>query len=185
MAKDFGEPALLKGYGMRHSHTMAIAPTTSSSFILGQVSQSIEPLRSNYYVKNLAKTRYTFFNPNLEKLLESKGQNTPEVRRSILEHDGSVQHLTNILNDNERDVFKTFKEISQMEIITQAAQRQQYIDQGQSLNLLIDPKTEPKDINKLHIEAWKLGCRCLYYQHSVNASQEAIRNMTTCSSCEG
>lgn len=185
MAREFGEPELLKGYGRRHSFTNAYAPTTSSSFILGQISQTMEALRSNYYVKNLAKGRFTFKNPKLIEVLETKGRNTEDVWDSILKHDGSVQHLTNVLDENERNVFKTFKEISQLEIIKQAAQRQKYIDQGQSLNLLIDPKTSVKDINKLHVEAWRLGITCLYYQHSINASQETIRNMLNCSTCEG
>ncbi len=185
MAKEFGEPPLLEGRGRRHSFTNALAPTTSSSWILGQVSQSIELFRSNYYVKNLAKGRFSFRNPKLQEVLEEKGKNTPEVWQSILEHDGSVQHLTNVLDEHEREVFKTFKETSQMSVIKQAAVRQQFLDQGQSLNILIDPETPVKDINKLHIEAWKLGISCLYYQHSINASQEAIRNMLSCSTCEG
>lgn len=185
MAQEFGEPELLKGYGRRHSFTNALAPTTSSSFILGQVSKSIEPLRSNYFVENLAKGRYTFINPKLKEVLDAKGKYTSDVLESILLHDGSVQHLTNILDENERNVFKTFKEISQLEIIKQAATRQKHLDQGQSLNLLIDPNTPVKDINTIHIEAWKLGVTCLYYQRSINASQETIRNILNCSSCEG
>ena len=185
MANEFGEPELLKGYGRRHSFTNALAPTTSSSFILGQISQSFEAFRSNYYIKNLAKGRFTVKNPKLSSILTEKGRNTEDVWDSILKHDGSVQHLTNVLSDYERNVFKTFKEISQMEVIKQAAQRQKYIDQGQSLNILIDPKTPVKDINSLHVESWKSGITCLYYQHSINASQEAIRNMLTCSTCEG
>ena len=185
MAKEFGEPLMLKSHGRRHSFTNALAPTTSSSFILGQISKSIELFRSNYFVNNLAKGKYTFKNPKLMEVLKSKGKNTPDVQDSILKHDGSVQHLTNILDEHERNVFKTFKEVSQLEIIKQAAERQKFIDQGQSLNILVDPKTPVRDINSLHIEAWRAGITCLYYQHSINASQEVIRSMLNCSTCEG
>jgi len=185
LATDYGEPELLKGYGMRNSHTMAIAPTTSSSFILGQVSQGIEPFRSNYYIKELAKIRYVFRNPYLQQLLKSKNADVDDVWQSILNHDGSVQHLTNVLDENEREVFKTFKEISPKEILIQAAQRQKYMDQSQSLNLLIDPRTETRDINALMIFAWEQGIKTLYYQHSINAAQELYRNINQCRSCEG
>ena len=124
-------------------------------------------------------------NKTLVKLLKEKNVYSDEVMQSILEHDGSVQHLTNILSDEERDVFKTFKEVSQLELIRQASVRQNFIDQGQSLNVLIDPKTPTKDINTLHIESWKLGVKCLYYQRSINASQEAMRNILNCPTCEG
>ena len=112
LAKVYGEPSLLKGYGERNVTTMAIAPTTSSSFILGQVSPSIEPLNSNYFVKDLAKGKFTYKNPYLEDLLEEMDQNTPQVWKSILVKGGSVQHL-DFLNDEQKAVFKTFGEISQ------------------------------------------------------------------------
>jgi len=124
LAKIFGEPELLKGYGRRNTTTLAVAPTTSSSFILGQVSQSIEPLNSNYYSKDLAKGRFSYKNPHLINLLKEKKKNTDEVWTSILEHKGSVQHL-DFLSEHEKDVFKTFEEISQKEIVIQAAQRQE------------------------------------------------------------
>ena len=184
MAKEYGEPELLKGYGMRNTTTMAIAPTTSSSFILGQVSPSIEPLNSNYFVKDLAKGKFTYKNPELLKVLEEHGQNNKEVWKSILVTGGSVQHLR-FLTDEERAVFKTFGEISQKDIIIQAASRQKYIDQAQSLNLMIHPSTAPRDINKLLIEAWELGVKTLYYHRGTNPAQELSRNLLTCSSCEG
>ena len=183
LADMFGEPELLKGYGRRNTTLMAIAPTTSSAFILGQTSQSIEPYRSNYYVKDLAKGKVTIKNKHLEKLLESKGENTNETWRSVLEAGGSVQHL-NCLSDHEKDVFKTFSEISQMSVIQQASQRQKFIDQSQSLNIMIHPKTPVKDLNKLHIEAWRLGVKTLYYQHSINAAQAFNQELVSCSSCE-
>lgn len=183
LAEEYGEPPLLKGYGMRNVTTMAIAPTTSSSFILGQVSPSIEPHNSNYYVKDLAKGKFSFRNPHLKELLATKSKDTPEVWRDILLHGGSVQHL-DFLDEHERDVFKTFGEISQLEIVIQASQRQKYIDQSQSLNLMIHPDTPLRDVNTLMTEAWRLGVKTLYYQRSTNPSQELGRNLLACSSCE-
>jgi ribonucleoside-diphosphate reductase alpha chain len=183
MAIRYGEPPLLKGYGMRNVTTCAIAPTTSSSFILGQISPSIEPLNSNYFVKDLAKGKFTYKNPYLEKLLKEKNKNTQEVWKSILVKGGSVQHLT-FLSEEEKNVFKTFGEISQKEIVIQAGQRQKYIDQAQSLNLMIPQNVPAKDINLLLIEAWKLGVKTLYYQRSTNPSQELSRNILDCKSCE-
>jgi ribonucleoside-diphosphate reductase alpha chain len=184
LATLFGEPEMLKGYGQRFTTRLAIAPTTSSSFILGQVSPSIEPLQSNYFIKDLAKGKFVYRNPYLKKLLKSKEQDTPEVWNSILLKGGSVQHLE-ILDEKEKLVFKTFGEISQLEIVQQAAQRQKFIDQGQSLNLMIHPDTSLKEVNALFFEAWTLGIKTLYYQRSVNMAQEVSRNLMECSSCEG
>jgi ribonucleoside-diphosphate reductase alpha chain len=183
LAELFGEPPLLEGYGMRNSTLIAIAPTTSSSFILGQVSPSIEPLNSNYFVKDLAKGKFTYRNPYLEKLLKSKSKNDQETWKDILTHGGSVQHL-DFFTPHEKAVFKTFGEISQKEIIIQAAQRQKFIDQGQSLNLMIPPTAKPKEVNELLIFAWEQGIKSLYYQRSANPSQELARSILTCSSCE-
>lgn len=184
MAKLYGEPELMKGYGLRNSTLCAIAPTTSSSFILGQVSPSIEPLNSNYFVKDLAKGKFTYKNPELEKLLIDKGRNDIDTWKSILVKGGSVQHL-DFLSEGEKEVFKTFGEISQKEILIQASQRQKYIDQGQSLNMMIPPKTPPKEVNELLIFAWENGIKSLYYQRSANPAQELARSILTCSSCEG
>ena len=184
LAKTFGEPFMLEGYGRRNSTTLAIAPTTSSSFILGQVSPSIEPLNSNYFVKDLAKGKFTYRNPYLEKLLKEKGKNDQETWKDVLTHGGSVQHLE-FLSQEEKDVFKTFGEISQKEIVIQAAQRQKYIDQGQSLNLMIAPTAKPKEVNELLIFAWEQGIKSLYYQRSANPAQELARSILTCSTCEG
>lgn len=180
----FGETDLLKGYGVRNTHTMAIAPTTSSSFILGQISPSIEPLNSNYFVKRLAKGNFTYKNPHLKKLLKQKNKDTSEVWKSILTHGGSVQHLE-FLNDHEKNVFKTFSEISQKQVIIQAAQRQKYIDQGQSLNIMIDPTTKAKYVSDLMIFAWEQGIKGLYYQRGANPSQKLSREILNCVSCEG
>ena len=183
LAKIYGEPELLAGYGRRNTTTLAIAPTTSSSFILGQVSPSIEPNNSNYYVKDLAKGKFSYKNPYLKKLLKEKGKNDDEVWMDILTHSGSVQHL-DFLTQEEKDVFKTFEETSQREIIIQAAARQKYIDQGQSLNLLIPAGTPPKAVNELIIFAWEQGIKSLYYQRSTNPSKELARSIMTCKSCE-
>lgn len=183
MAEIYGEPEVLKGYGRRNATTMAVAPTTSSAFILGQVSQGIEPIWSNCYVKDIAKLKVTIKNPLLEILLEQKERNTREVWQSIRNNDGSVQHL-DFLSEKEKEVFKTFPEINQMNIIQQAAARQLYIDQGQSLNIMLHPDTPVKDINKLYVEAWKLGIKALYYQHSMNAAQQFNRKLLECESCE-
>jgi len=163
---------------------MAIAPTTSSSFILGQVSPSIEPLNSNYFTKDLAKGKFTFKNAFLEKLLEEKEKNNQAVWKSILIKGGSVQHL-DFLSEEEKAVFKTFGEISQKEIVIQAAQRQRYIDQGQSLNVMISPKCPPKQVSELLIFGWEQGVKSFYYQRSANPSQELARSILSCSSCEG
>ena len=183
LAQEYGEPEMLKGYGRRNTTLNAIAPTTSSAFILGQVSQSIEPYMSNCYVKDVAKLKVTIKNPYLEKLLEEKGQNTREIWLSIRDHDGSVQHL-DFLTQEEKDVFKTFCEIDQMAIIYQAADRQQFTDQSQSLNVMISPKTPAKEVNYLYIQAWKLGIKTLYYQHSMNAAQQFSKKIISCSGCE-
>ena len=184
LADTFGEAPILEGYGRRNTTTLAVAPTTSSSFILGQVSPSIEPLNSNYFVKDLAKGKFTFKNPQLRRLLTRKKQNTDDVWRSILVHGGSVQHL-DFLDQEEKDVFKTFGEISQKEIVIQASIRQKYIDQGQSLNIMIPPTTKPKEVNELMIFAWEQGIKSLYYQRSANPAQELARSILNCSTCEG
>lgn len=184
LAEKFGEPKILEGYGERFSTRLAIAPTTSSSFILGQVSPSVEALMSNYFVKDLAKGKFTYKNPYLTNLLNKKDKNTRDVWQSILQKGGSVQHLS-FLTENEKMVFKTFGEISQLEIVQQAAQRQKFVDQSQSLNLMIHPETPVKEINALILEAHTLGIKTLYYQRSVNMAQEVGRNLMVCQSCEG
>jgi len=189
LAKMFGEPEYLEGYGRRNVTLNAIAPTTSSAFILGQVSQSIEPIWSNCYVKDVAKMKVTIKNPVLKELLSELGHDTKEVWNSIKQNDGSVQHL-DISSDEQKEVFRTFAEINQSSIINQAAVRQSYIDQSQSLNLMISPDMPTRDVNKLLIEAWQLGVKTLYYQHSMNSAQAFARkklglNDLQCVACEG
>jgi len=189
LANIFGEPDYLEGYGRRNVTLNAIAPTTSSAFILGQVSQSIEPIWSNCYVKDVAKLKVTIKNPVLKKLLQELGKDTKQVWDSIKKKDGSAQHL-DFLSTEQKDVFRTFAEINQASIINQAAIRQDYIDQSQSLNLMVSPDMPTKDVNKLLIDAWKLGVKTLYYQHSMNSAQAFARkklnlNDLQCVACEG
>ena len=189
LAEMFGEPEYLVGYGRRNVTLNAIAPTTSSAFILGQVSQSIEPIWSNCYVKDMAKMKVTVYNNVLRKLLKELGKDTKDVWQSIKQQDGSVQHLE-FLTDEQKEVFRTFAEINQSSIVNQAAIRQDYIDQSQSLNLMVPPDMPTKEINKLLIDAWKLGVKTLYYQHSMNSAQAFSRkklglNDLQCIACEG
>ena len=184
LAVKFGEPELLQGYGRRNTTLLSIAPTKSSSFILGSVSPSVEPFKSNYHVKDLAKIKTTYKNPFLVELLKEKGIDNEKTWESILLNDGSVQHLA-ALNDEEKEIFKTFAEISQLAVIQQAAQRQKYIDQGQSINVMIHPDTPTRDINQLYLTAAELGLKSIYYQHSMSAAQRFNRNLLNCSSCEG
>jgi|TARA_R110000787_G_scaffold262088_1_gene367418 ribonucleoside-diphosphate reductase alpha chain len=184
MALQYGVPLLMEGYGLRNSCLVAVAPTTSSSFILGQVSPSIEPLNSNYFTKDLAKGKFTFKNPELTKVLRNYDKDDSPTWRSILEKGGSVQHLK-FLTDHEKEVFKNFGEISQKEILIQSAQRQKYIDQGQSINMMVPPNTKPKEVNELLVWAWENGIKSLYYQRSANPAQELARSLNECSTCEG
>lgn len=179
----YGEPDLLKGYGKRNTTLMAIAPTTSSSAILGQTSPGIEPFSSNYYKAGLSKGNFVRKNKYLKELLREKGIDNEETWRSIMLNHGSVQHL-DALDDHEKAVFKTFKEISQLEIIQQASIRQEYVDQAQSLNLNIPSNLPVKEVNKLMIEAWKLGVKTLYYQRSQSVSKELVNSLVSCQSCE-
>ncbi len=183
MAIEYGVPSLMEGYGLRNSCLVAIAPTTSSSFILGQISPSIEPLNSNYFTKDLAKGKFTYKNPELTKVLISYDKNDNATWRSILQKGGSVQHLK-FLSDHEKEVFKNFGEISQKEILIQAAQRQKYIDQGQSINMMVPPSTKPKEVNELLVWAWENGIKSLYYQRSANPAQELARSLNECTTCE-
>lgn len=167
----------------RNTTLLAIAPTTSSSAILGQTSPGIEPFSSNYYKAGLSKGNFMRKNKYLKQLLIEKGMDTEDVWRDIMINNGSVLQLT-FLSDDEKAIFKTFKEISQLEIIQQAAIRQQYIDQSQSLNLNIPADLSIKEVNKLFIEAWKLGVKTLYYQRSQSVSKELVNSLVSCSSCE-
>jgi ribonucleoside-diphosphate reductase alpha chain len=184
LADKFGEPEMLEGYGRRNTTTMAVAPTKSSSIILGQISPSVEPLKSNYFVRDGAKLKTTQKNRFLQELLEQKGKNTMDVWDSIMAQDGSVQHLE-FLSEHEKEVFRTFAEIPQLSIIKQAGQRQKHIDQAQSINISVDPdEVSIKEINQLYIEAWESGMKSLYYQKSVNAAQKFSEEILDCAACE-
>ncbi|MCO6496871.1 MAG: ribonucleoside-diphosphate reductase subunit alpha [Chitinophagaceae bacterium] len=184
LAEIFGEPEVLKGYGIRNATVMAIAPTTSSSAILGQTSPGIEPFSSNYFKAGLSKGNFIRKNKYLKALLQEKDLDNEETWRTIMLNQGSVQHMYE-LTENERAVFKTFKEISQLEIIQQAAIRQRFIDQSQSLNINIPSSLPVKEVNKLLIEAWQLGIKTLYYQRSQSVSKEiVVQNLVQCVSCE-
>ena len=183
LAVIYGEPEILKGYGLRNTTLMAIAPTTSSSAILGQTSPGIEPFSSNYYKAGLAKGNFMRKNKYLKELLAEKGLDNEDTWRSIMLNHGSIQHL-DMLTQEEKNVFKTFKEISQLEIIQQASIRQKFIDQAQSLNLNIPSGLPVREVNKLLIEAWKLGVKTLYYQRSQSVSKEFVSDIVSCSSCE-
>jgi ribonucleoside-diphosphate reductase alpha chain len=167
--------------GYANTTLIAIAPTKSSSFIHGQVSMGIEPIKSNYFIKDLAKSKSVYKNPFLEIELEKYGLNTPETWDTILKKDGSVQHL----DFPTKKVFKSFIEISPKEIIIQAALRQKYIDQSQSLNLMIHPSVPAKDINQLYLFAHEQGIKTLYYQFSISSAQSFARNILECENCEG
>jgi ribonucleoside-diphosphate reductase alpha chain len=187
MAKHFGEPEMLKGYGLRNTTRLAQAPTKSTSYIMGGItlnmSEGVEPHKSNFMTKKLAKIQSEVKNKELVDLLESKDKNKRDVWDSILLHNGSVQHLE-FLSEREKAVFKTFSEISQVDVIKLAGQRQKFIDQGQSINLMIHPDTPANEINKLHLLAFDEGVKSLYYQYSINAAQEFNKDLLTCSSCE-
>lgn len=175
LANELGEPLWCKGFGIRNTHLIAVAPTTTNSLLCNGGSPGIEPIIANYFTMKGAKVTATRQNPYLTELLESKGKNTGSVWVSIREHAGSVQHLS-FLSDHEKEVFKTAYEIDQKEIINQAADRQQYIDQGQSLNLFFEPTADAQYISDTHLLADKLGIKSLYYLRSENVLQNANRS---------
>lgn len=164
LAETFGEPEWCKGSGMRHSHLLAIAPTRTNSVISGAFSQGIEPIDSNFFVAKQAKGTYVRKNPVLEQLFCERKVG-PEVWDQIKENKGSVQNL-DCLTDHEKEVFKTAREINQFELIKQAADRQPFVCQGQSLNLFVDPEADAAYLMRLHLSAWKMGLKSLYYLKS-------------------
>jgi ribonucleoside-diphosphate reductase alpha chain len=184
MAQIFGEPEWCKGTGMYNSHLIAIAPTRSNSIISGDVSPGIEPIIANAYVDKTAKGTFIRKNPYLMVLLEKYGKNDDKIWKDIARKNGSVQHL-DFLSENERNVFKTAYEINQMALITQASQRQQFVCQSQSLNLFFPVEVVPSYFNKVHIEAWKMGIKTLYYCRSKSGIQADVANRDEgCLSCE-
>lgn len=194
LAEKFGNCEVVEEYNAkngtdfkrRHTTLLAIAPTTSNATIAGGVSPGIEPIISNYYVLGGAKGNFTVRNPELEKLLKEKGMDNMDVWNSIRDNDGSVQHL-NFLSPEEKEDFLTFGEINQFEIVKQAAVRQQYIDQGQSLNVKIKPDTDPKLVSSLYLMGHELGIKSFYYQRSENVLRKGISamDMESCVACSG
>jgi ribonucleoside-diphosphate reductase alpha chain len=186
LAEEYGEPLWCKGTGMRNTHLLAIAPTVSNSRIAG-CSAGIEPQPANVYTFNGAKGTFIVKNKELEKLLEEKGVNKSKIWDQILVDGGSVQNLPNdILSEEEKEVFLTFAETNQLELVRQAANRQKYIDQTQSLNLAFAPTDSPKWINQVHIEAWKLGIKTLYYLRTDSVIKGDLGSRTAeCVSCDG
>lgn len=184
LAQEYGEPVWCKGTGMRNTHLLAIAPTVSNSR-LNSCSAGIEPIPANIYTFNGAKGTFIVKNKELEELLESKDKNTEAVWDQILADNGSVQNLS-ALTEEEKEVYLTFSEVNQLELVRQAAIRQKYIDQTQSLNLCFDPTDSPKWLNQCHLEAWKLGVKTLYYLRTDSVIKGDLGSRTSeCVSCDG
>jgi len=187
LAVEYGEPLWCRGTGMRNTHLLAIAPTVSNSVITGGISAGIEPLPANIYTFNGAKGTFIRKNKVLEELLESKGKNKDQWWDQMLSDGGSVMGLPDtVLTPDEKEQFLTFPEINQLELVRQAAIRQRYIDQTQSLNLSFDPSDSPKWINQVHLEAWKLGIKTLYYLRTDSVIKGDLGSrMADCVSCDG
>jgi ribonucleoside-diphosphate reductase alpha chain len=214
MAREFGEPLWCIGTGMRNSHTRAIAPTVSNSKLSGNISPGIEPWAANVFTEQTSKGTFIRKNPTLEKCLRKMKKNTKEVWDQILADGGSVQgldfldnwffhegKLIDITKDSladlkiipdslisVKDVFKTFKEINQLELVKQAGLRQQYIDQSVSLNLAFPTEATPKFINQVHMEAFKQGIKTLYYMRTESVLRGDIAAKAldeNCLSCDG
>jgi ribonucleoside-diphosphate reductase alpha chain len=193
LAEVYGEPLWCVGSGFRNTHLRAIAPTVSNSKLSGNVSSGVEPWAANVFTEQSAKGTFIRKNPTLERVLEGLGLNTDAIWNKILEDGGSIQNideLEGVKYSNDipvKDVFKTFKEINQLELVNQAGIRQQYIDQSVSLNLAFPSEASPSWINKVHLEAWKKGVKTLYYMRteSVLRGDIAAKAMEECSSCEG
>ena len=194
LAEVYGEPLWCIGTGLRNTHLRAIAPTVSNSKLSGNVSSGIEPWAANVFTEQSAKGTFIRKNPTLEKVLDCYGLNTDAIWDQILRDGGSVQDIKELddkffMNDIPvKEVFKTFKEINQLELVNQAGIRQQYIDQSVSLNLAFPSEASPKWINKVHMEAWKKGIKTLYYMRteSVLRGDIAAKAMDDgCLSCDG
>jgi len=195
LAESYGEPLWCSGTGMRNTHLRAVAPTVSNSKLSGNVSPGIEPWAANVFTEQSAKGTFIRKNPTLEQCLEDAGLNTSEVWSKILEDGGSVQDIDALdkvlIGDHDiplKEIFKTFKEINQLELVNQAGLRQQYIDQSVSLNLAFPSEATPKWINKVHFDAWKKGVKTLYYTRteSVLRGDIAAKAMNEdCLACDG
>tara|TARA_R100001463_G_scaffold17250_5_gene44316 strand:- start:573 stop:2285 length:1713 start_codon:yes stop_codon:yes gene_type:complete len=187
LAQEYGEPIWCRGTGMRNTHLLAVAPTVSNSVITGGISAGIEPLPANIYTFNGAKGTFIRKNKVLETILEEKGENKEKYWDQMLADGGSAQNLPDtVLSPEEKELFLTFPEINQLELVRQAAIRQRYLDQTQSLNLSFDPSDSPKWINQVHIEAWKLGVKTLYYLRTDSVIKGDLGSrQADCISCDG
>jgi ribonucleoside-diphosphate reductase alpha chain len=188
LADEYGEPVWCKGTGMRNTHLLAIAPTVSNSTISGGVSAGIEPLPANIYTFNSGKGTFIRKNPELENYLLERGHNTEEVWDQIMKDRGSIANLPeDVMPAEDKPIFLTFAEINQLQLVEQAAIRQQYIDQTQSLNLAFDPTDSPRFINLVHQTAWKLGIKTLYYLRTDSVINGDIGSRTAedCVACDG
>jgi len=195
LAEEFGEPLWCRGSGFRNTHLRAIAPTVSNSKLSGNVSPGIEPWAANVFTEQSAKGTFIRKNPTLLKLFKKHKINNEKVWNKILKDGGSVQGIKE-LNDitigkwdtPAKEVFKTFKEINQLELVNQAGIRQQYIDQSVSLNLAFPSVATPKWINKVHYEAWKKGIKTLYYVRTESVLRGDIADQAmdeNCLACDG
>jgi ribonucleoside-diphosphate reductase alpha chain len=186
LAKELGEPEWCEGFNRRNTHLLAVAPTVSNSTISGGHSAGIEPLSANIFSQKSANGTFIRKNITLEAALESLGRNTPEVWKSINEYAGSVQHL-DFLDEVHKQVFQTAREINQHAIVRQAGQRQRFIDQGQSVNLFFANNSSPQYIHDVHLAAWELGLKSLYYLRTegVIRGDLASRSRDECLACEG
>lgn len=196
LAIEFGEPEWCRGYGVRNSHRLAVAPTLSNSLISGGMSEGIQPIVSNVFANKTAKGTFLTKNPMLERLLETMGKNTFEVWNKINSDRGSVKNL-DFLTPEQKEVFLTAREINQFALVRQAAQRQQYIDQGQSLNLFFASPSDLTDaetrkqvgryVHEVHLEAWETGLKGLYYLRTESPlrGDAVYRTESDCKSCEG
>ena len=195
LAETFGEPLWCVGTGFRNTHLRAIAPTVSNSKLAGNISPGIEPWAANVFTDQSAKGTFIRKNPTLEQCLEDIELNTEKIWDQILRDGGSIQGIKKLdkvlIGDHDvpiKDVFKTFKEINQLELVNQAGIRQQYIDQSVSLNLAFPAQADPKWINKIHLEAWKKGIKTLYYMRTESVLRGDIAENAMseqCLSCDG
>jgi ribonucleoside-diphosphate reductase alpha chain len=196
LAEAFNEPLWCVGTGMRNTHLRAIAPTVSNSKLSGNISPGIEPWAANVFTDQSAKGTFIRRNPTLEATLKEYDLNTEKVWDQILRDGGSVQGikaLDKIMVGPSKDipikeVYKTFKEINQLDLVNQAGIRQQYIDQAVSLNLAFPAQADPKFINKVHLEAHKKGIKTLYYMRTESVLRGDIAEQAmqeSCLSCDG
>jgi ribonucleoside-diphosphate reductase alpha chain len=208
MASEYGEPLWCVGTGMRNTHLRAVAPTVSNSKLAGNVSPGIEPWAANVFTEQTAKGTFIRKNRELEKVLRKVGINNKDTWDKILSDGGSIQGIDELDNwvycdgriinvsdcaegkevDKVKDVFKTFKEINQLELVRQAGVRQQYIDQSVSLNLAFPSVATPKWLNQVHMEAWKQGVKTLYYTRTESVLRGDIAQQAMdpdCISCDG